>query len=106
MQLLTTCISRGAGEGGIVRTLRQILGLNGTWAWACRQMRSGEHVRQSDTTGSVHYRMSTDGQERIEWSFAVEEIIPHAEGWNNANMFLSDFESIEWVTCKRLEREI
>lgn len=69
--------------------LRRILGLKGSWTWACRQMRKGLIVRRASDTGECKYRFDLEGQRRIEWAFKK---YPNArEDWSNAYMFMSTF---------------
>lgn len=74
--------------------LVKTFGLKGSWAWAVHQMKSGAIIRPSGATGSVRYRLSPDGQNRVEWTFSRDAT---SESWENANLFASDFESSDWT---------
>ena len=72
-------------------------GLRGSWSWACRQMDNGQWVRPASSTGSVKIKLDYLGQRRIVWTFARS---PQGNAdWESANIFLSDFESTDWVLC-------
>ena len=70
------------------------LGLKGSWSWACKQMKNGKIVKPSNITGSVKYKLDNECQQRICYTFAR-----NIEGakWDNANIFLSDFERTDWI---------
>jgi protein involved in temperature-dependent protein secretion len=75
--------------------LIRLLGLKGSWKWACKQMDKGAIVRPSNATGSVCYKLDHEGQRRIVWAFNRHPI--RGTKWENANIFLSDFESTDWI---------
>lgn len=77
----------------IVRTF----GLRGSWTWACRQMDKGCCVRPACATGSVKYKIDHEHQRRIVWSF--EHNPKSWSDWETANIFLGDFDSIDWIVC-------
>lgn len=66
----------------------------GTWFWACKQMEAGRIVCHLSDTGAAKYKMSTDGQFRIEYTF---KSAPLPTDWTNANIFLSDITCTDWV---------
>ena len=71
-------------------------GLRGSWKWACKQMDKGLIVRRASDTGAAHYKLDSENQRRIVWAFTRK---PHAcDKWENANIFLSDFEYTQWET--------
>lgn len=72
----------------------KFLGLKGSWKWACRQMDKGLAVRPARASGTVKYILDQEGQRRILWTFDKFLCTAH---WENANIFLSDFEAIDWV---------
>ena len=78
---------------GIIR----ILGLRGSWNWACRKMAEGHIVRRRSDTGTVRYKLDKEIQRRILWSFPYRDDPRGANaGWESANIFLSDFESTDY----------
>jgi len=79
--------------------LKQFLGLKGSWKWACRQMAAGYIVKPKNITGVVKYKVDTEGQRRILFTFS--KVISKSTKWENAIIFLSDFE-IEWELVEGL----
>jgi len=76
----------------------KFFGLRGSWAWACRQMEKGKVVRPASATGTVRYKLDNENQGRILWSFPHrKDPLGKKEKWENANIFLSDFSSTDWV---------
>ena len=75
------------------RIIIRFFGLKGSWKWACRQMDKGHIIKQKSATGSVKYKLDHESQRRIVWSFYP----PKDNRWENANIFLSDFEATDWV---------
>ena len=78
-----------------MKWLISFLGLKGSWKWACREMSKGRIVRRSTNTGKAHYRLDRENQRRIQWVFCAGSTLENE--WENANIFLSDFECIDWV---------
>lgn len=79
----------------MIRKIVTFFGLPGSWKWACRQMEKGHTVRRSTDTGQAKYRLDDEGQRRIVWTF---KRAPEERGdWENAFIFLSDFECTKWV---------
>ena len=70
------------------------LGLRGSWKWACKQMQHGKIVRPSSATGAVCYKLDNEGQGRILWAFKRK---PEHADFENAYIFLKDFEATDWV---------
>jgi len=81
----------------------RFFGLKGSWRWACRQMDKGHMVyRASDYCGEpgnarepVKYRLDGENQRRIQWMFLLR--LSNDYEWENANIFLSDFECTDWA---------
>jgi len=75
----------------------RFFGLKGSWKWACRKMKEGYIIRPGLATGSVKYKIDDEDQGRIQWSFdrAVSYGVKDFK-WENANIFLKDFEKIDW----------
>lgn len=69
-------------------------GLKGSWKWACKQMQQGRMVGTMNTTGHVRYRLDNEAQERILWAFHNG---PTYKDFRGANIFLQDFERVDWV---------
>ena len=69
-------------------------GLKGSWKWAVKEMNKGKLLVRTSVTGAVKYRLSTDGQNRLEWDFHRKE---SEVKWENANFFISDMEATDWV---------
>ena len=69
-------------------------GMKGSWKWACRQMDAGNIVRPASATGDVKYKLDHEGQRRILWTFSKN--VENSPCWCNANIFLSNFEAIDW----------
>ena len=76
--------------------LIRVLGLRGSWSWACRQMDQGAIVRPAGATGSVKYKLDDLTNRRILWSFDREPPKERRD-WDGCNIFLSDFERTDWV---------
>lgn len=72
------------------------LGLKGSWSWACRQMDKGYIVKKNGITGTVKYKLDHENQRRILWTFVRNPVNKTGAEWDNANIFLSDFESTDW----------
>lgn len=64
----------------------------GTWLWAVEQMKTGKIVQNKTNPGVTKYRMSTDGQGRIEWADTASPF----SNWRSARLFISDFECANW----------
>lgn len=81
----------------IWKKVKQFLGLRGSWKWACQKMDAGRIIRPGSATGSVRYRLDNENQRRIIWCFPHDND-PHgiSAKWDNANIFLSDFEATDW----------
>ena len=73
--------------------LVRLLGLPGSWAWACRQMERGAIVRPRSATGAVRYKLDHEGQRRLMWTFQRDK---SQYRWETANFFLRDQESTDW----------
>lgn len=73
----------------------RFFGLKGSWKWACKQMERGAWVRPAHAAGSVKYKLDYENQRRIVWTFKRDPI--ENKDWENANIFLSDFEATDWV---------
>ena len=76
----------------MIKVIKRLLGLKGSWKWALKQMINGKIIRPSSATGTVKYRFSVDKQNRIEWTFDRKDY-----RWNNANIFYSDFIRTDWI---------
>jgi len=68
---------------------------SGTWKWACERMKEGCIVRPADATGPVKYKLDSGNNRLIMWTFKDK---PTKTDWESANIFLSDFENVDWVT--------
>lgn len=79
------------------------LGLKGSFIWALMQMQKGHYLTLKSVTGSVKYRLSIDLQNRIEWDFEVSRKGTGKAEWRNANIFLSDITSTDWIIWKKHE---
>lgn len=77
-----------------MKWLIRFFGLKGSWRWACRQMQKGNTVYRTTDSGAAKYRLDDEYQARIEWSFTDSLI---GAKWENANIFLKDFECISWA---------
>ena len=76
----------------------RFLGLKGSWHWACKQMDKGHIVYRTTDAGAAKYKLDNENQRRIQWTFArygTEKAI-----WKNANIFLYDFECINWAVLE------
>jgi len=71
----------------------RVLGLKGSFMWACRQMEKGRIVKPKNIPGAVKYRFDTEGQTRIQYAFTHS--LKNAE-WENANIFMKDVLSVNW----------
>jgi hypothetical protein len=78
---------------GLVKSVVRLFGLRGRWKWACRQMMAGHVVRRSSVLGAVRYRLDTEGQRRLEWSF---HRLADETCWENAYFFLYDQEATDY----------
>ena len=76
------------------KRLIRFFGLPGSWKWACRQLDKGLIVRRSTDSGEAKYKLDRENQRRIQWSFRR---LPDDTQWEDANIFLSDFECTDWV---------
>ena len=76
-----------------VGALVRLLGLRGSWTWACRQMDRGAIVRPRSATGSVRYKLDSEEQRRLLWTF---NRYPARYDWEDAKFFLSRQESTDW----------
>ena len=72
----------------------KLLSLKGSFKWACKQMSKGLTVRPRSASGAVTYRVDSEQQQRILWAF---KRVPSAADYENANMFLADFNKTDWV---------
>lgn len=70
----------------LVNTVIRFFGLKGSWSWAIREMKKGKVVTQKCVTGTLKYRLSEDGQDRLLWDFSEKESYV---AWENANFFIS-----------------
>lgn len=59
-------------------------------------MENGRIVRQRSATGSVRYKLDHEGQRRIMWTHAGKDM-GSVVLYENANIFLSDFEATDWI---------
>ena len=84
------------------RWVVRVLGLKGSWRWACRQMRRGLTVYRTTDTGCARYRLSRDEQKRITWTFVRGRNV-NGICWDNAFMFLADFECACWTVWRWTE---
>jgi hypothetical protein len=58
-------------------------------------MDKGKIIRRCTDTGAAHYKLDSEKQRRIQWAFTHD---PHdCKEWDNAKIFLSDFECTAWV---------
>lgn len=73
--------------------IRRVFGLKSSFSWAIRQMDKGKIVKPKNITGAVKYRLSVDGQKRLEWGFFKE--MKDAE-WDRANLFMRDILVADW----------
>jgi len=80
----------------MIRYLKGTLGLKGSWKWACKMMDKGHIVRRSTDTGAAHYKLDHEDQRRIVWCFSWTPHLILWSDWDNANIFLSDFECTDW----------
>jgi hypothetical protein len=69
-------------------------GLKGSWKWACKQLDKGKIIRPESATGTIKFKLDDENQRRI--VYTLDRDIKTAK-WANANIFLSDFESTDWV---------
>ncbi len=75
----------------------RVLGLKGSFIWACRQMKAGNIVKPADAV-SAKYRFDSEGQGRIVWAFTHT---PHGcVKWENANVFFKDIMATNWVVVE------
>ncbi len=81
----------------MVRLLIRLLGLKGSWKWACEQMEKGYMVRRKTDTGTCKYRLDREHQRRIEYTWALD---PQPGDWVSAYIFFYDFEYTEWEIFK------
>ena len=69
----------------------RLLGLRGSWKWACRQLMKGHVVYPLRATGAVQYALDDEHQKRLLWRFG------NNDEWQNANFFLRDQLRTDWV---------
>lgn len=79
--------------------LKRILGLRGSWSWACRKLDKGLVICRSTDTGQAKYRLDWEGQRRIMVAYVLEVCLDTE--WENAFIFLSDFECTSWAVFDR-----
>lgn len=72
----------------------RFFGLKGSWKWAVKEMKKGKLLVRASVTGSVKYRLSVDGQNRLECDFHRKE---SEVKWENANFFISNMIATDWV---------
>jgi len=77
--------------------LIRFLGLRGSWKWACRNMQEGRVVFRITDTGALKYKLDCEAQNRILWAGTHDPFGLAESDWDSANVFLSDFECIDWV---------
>jgi hypothetical protein len=74
------------------KAIIKFLGPPGSWKWALRQLKKRRIIYRRSDTGSLKYRLSHDGQDRIQSAY-----IPNRKvSWENAYMFLDDFQRTDW----------
>ena len=88
----------------MISWIKRFLGLKGSWMWACRQMKKGVWVRRVIASGTVKYKLDHEGQGRIMWTFARHS--KSNSDWEEAYIFLDDFEATDWVCVDRLENRV
>ena len=78
----------------MVIRIKNLLCLKGTFSWALKEMKKGKYLTMKNVTGTLVYRLSNDGQYRLEWSFDrdMDKAL-----FANANFFLSDANATNWV---------
>jgi len=75
-------------------------GLKGSWKWACKQMQKGHWIKPANASGNVKYKLDHECQQRVVWTFKNK---PTAFDWQSASLFLSDFNSVNWICVKKDE---
>lgn len=71
----------------------------GSFEWACKKMVEGHIIYRKSDTGACKYRLSRDGQGRIEWAFShLKEGEPVQ--WETANIFLDDLKTTDYAIYK------
>ena len=78
----------------MIKNIIRFFGLKGSWKWACKQLDKGEIIYVPTTTVSCKYKLDTEAQRRICWHFTHKPKVNDI--WENANIFLRDFECIKW----------
>lgn len=78
----------------MIAPIVRLLGLKGSWRWAAKEMKKGKMIVRVSTTGSVKYRLSNDGGNRLEWDFHRKE---SEVRWESAYFFISDMMATNWV---------
>jgi len=82
----------------IYKYIVRVLGLKGSWSWACRRMKDGYIVKMKSTV-AVHHRLDLEGQGRIQWSF-------NGNDWEDAKVFLKDLRATDWNVYNPLKHEM
>ena len=80
-------------SSGLFAPVVRFFGLKGSWKWAVKEMKNGKLLVRTCVTGAIKYRLSTDGQNRLECDFHRKE---SEAKWENANFFISDMEATDW----------
>ncbi|MFZ4546667.1 MAG: hypothetical protein ACOYN4_04500 [Bacteroidales bacterium] len=78
----------------VIRQVILHLRLKGSWFWALREMGKGKLVTRKNVTGSLKYRFSKDGQNRIQWDFHRNE---SEARWESGIVFLGDAMATDWI---------
>lgn len=84
----------------MIKFLKRLMALKGSWEWAVKKMDAGYIVRRSTDTGAAHYKLDHEGQRRIVWCFSRSPENLLCKQWQSANIFLSDFECVDWEVTK------
>jgi hypothetical protein len=80
-----------------MKAIIRLLGLKGSWKWACRQLEKGHVIYRATDTGYCKYKLDNEDQRRIQWCFLdFFECGKSQAGWEDAKIFLSDFECTCW----------
>lgn len=77
--------------------LIKLFGLKGSWKWACKKMSNGSIVWRKNQTGTVKYKVDSPENGRIVWTFENNPL--KNSDWKKSNIFLSDFDAIDWCVC-------
>jgi hypothetical protein len=75
--------------------IKRLLNLHGSWKWACKQMDNGYIIQRLTDSGQAKYKLDHEDQRRIMWTFERNPGI--TTDWDNAYIFLSDFEYTNWA---------